>query len=104
MVLNHSHIFQAPLDVDPGDELATQLMSAFSYDIAINLIKRIFPDVYSFYLNPDFISQDKDHIVWKLMIIIAENSEMKRKDGFVYVVFDEKKQAKKIKKIVEEYT
>lgn len=103
MVLNHVHIFKAEADVDPGDELAAQLMSAFSYDTTINLIKRIFPDVETFYLNPDFINQDKNHIAWKLMLIIAENSKMKKTDNFVYVVFDEKKCYRQIKKVVEEY-
>ena len=103
MALNHVHIFKAAVDIDPGDEVATQLMSAFSFETAVNIVKRFFPSVHSYYLSPDFINQDKDHIVWKLLLIIAENSKMKSTDNFIYVVFDEKKYRRQIKKVVEEH-
>jgi recombinational DNA repair protein RecT len=104
MDLNHIHIFKASKDFKPEDGLVMQLMSAFSYNTSISIVKRIFPLAEDYYLSSDFIDQDKNHIVWKFMKLVAKKSKMGKTNNFVYVLFDEKKYKTQIKKIVEEYS
>jgi len=103
MEVGHTYIFRSPISLNFDKDVANQAMASFSYEAAIDIALRHFPNPNHHYFNLDYLKKDSNHLVWKLMGFIAENCHMKKYAGFVNVVFSEKYNIIQIKKILEEY-
>ncbi len=103
MALNHVYIFRSPTSLHPDQERANNAMGSFSYEAAVNIALRCVPNPNPDYFNSDFIKKHPDHLIWKLMILVAEKSHIKKHADFINVIFSEKHNIVQIKKIVEEY-
>jgi|SRR6056300_599459 hypothetical protein len=103
MELGHIYIFRSPVSFNFDEDIANQAMASFSYEAAIDIALRYFPNPNPHYFNADYLKKDSNHLVWKLMRLIAENCHMKKHAGFVNMVFSEKHNSTQIKKILEEY-